>query len=438
MEITCQRESVAIVGMGYVGLTLASVLSDKGFRVYGYDTNVEIVKLLNQSCSPVFEPGVDKILKEQIGKNLFVSSTFPRQFKGSVIICVSTPIDPETHEPNLENLRAATQTIGKNIQPGSLVIVRSTVPVGTTRQIVATTIHAKAPEVFIAFCPERTIQGKALREIVDLPQIVSGIDAESGEKAAQLFSGISSKTILVSSLEAAEMIKLINNCHTDVIYSYGNEIALMAEELGLDAWELIHAANEDYPRPNLARPGFVGGGCLSKDPYILLSSFANGGYSSKLIQYTRQLNEYMPLHTARKCLEALLELKEGNVQGAKILICGFAYKGVPPTDDTRGTPALPIIEFLRKYPLDLYGQDFMVDSSVIKSFGVTPVDIIDGFRHADAAIFLNDHPNYRQFSLSTLIDKMRFPALIYDSWRILDGDIMANQHGVQYMGIGYG
>src|SRR5205814_6540904 len=152
-----------------------------------------------------------------------------------------------------------------------------------------------------------------------------------------LFRRLAPRLVPVSSLEAAEMVKLINNCHTDLIYSYGNEVALMAERFGLDPLEVIRAANVEYPRPDLAKPGFVGGGCLSKDPYILVDSARAAGYEPRLVGQARALNEHLPVHVARRFVELLRE-RRGAVTGARALVLGFAYQGWPPTDDMPGTP----------------------------------------------------------------------------------------------------
>ena len=176
--------------------------------------------------------------------------------------------------------------------------------------------------------------------------MVGGVDAESREMASALFARLTSRVIPVSSLEAAEAVKLVNNCHTDLIYSFGNEVALFAERLALDPLELIRAANVDYPRPDLARPGFVGGGCLSKDPYILIASSIAAGYEPWLVARARGLNEYLPLHVARRFVELIRETR-GAVAGGRVLLLGFAYKGWPPTDDMRGAAVLPILDVLR-------------------------------------------------------------------------------------------
>jgi UDP-N-acetyl-D-mannosaminuronic acid dehydrogenase len=151
-------------------------------------------------------------------------------------------------------------------------------------------------DVKLVMAPERTIQGQALRELVELPQVVGGLDEASRRAGVEFFGGLAETVVEVSDLETAEMVKLSNNCHTDLIYSFGNEIALIAERHGLDPLEVIRAANVGYPRPDLAKPGYVGGGCLSKDPYIMIDSA--GDYRPYLVGQARQLNEFLPVHVA--------------------------------------------------------------------------------------------------------------------------------------------
>src|SRR5262249_33585034 len=159
-----------------------------------------------------------------------------------------------------------------------------------------------------------------------------GLDEESLRAGVALFRGLARTVVPVSTLETAEMVKLANNCHTDLIYAYGNEIALLAERHRLDPLEVIRAANVEYPRPDLAKPGYVGGGCLSKDPYIMLSSA--GDRAPFLIGQARALNEYLPEHVAKTVVD-MIRQERGDSRGAVLAVLGWAYKGWPPTDDMR-------------------------------------------------------------------------------------------------------
>jgi UDP-N-acetyl-D-mannosaminuronic acid dehydrogenase len=284
--------------------------------------------------------------------------------------------------------------------------------------------------------PERTIQGQALRELEELPQVVGGLDAASGEAAAALFVRLARRVVRVSSLEAAELVKLVNNCHTDLIYGYGNEVALLAERWGLDPLEVIQAANVEYPRPDLCKPGFVGGGCLSKDPYILLSAAAATGHAPALIGAARQLNETLPVRVAERLI-ALVRRARGSTEGARLAVLGWAYKGWPPTDDMRGAPVTPMLPLFRAAGLELRGHDHLVAPEVLAGLGASPMSVEAALDGADAVLFTMNHPEYAKLDLAALLPTLRRPAVLYDAWRILDEEVV-RQAGVVYAALGYG
>ncbi len=233
----------------------------------------------------------------------------------------------------------------------------------------------------------------------------------------------------VSNLETAEMVKLSNNCHTDLIYSFGNEIALISERHGLDPLEVIRAANLDYPRPDLAKPGYVGGGCLSKDPYIMIDSA--GDREPFLVGRARALNEFLPTHVATTVVERVRAVR-GATQGARLAVLGWAYKGWPPTDDMRGTPIATMMPVFAEAGLTVLGHDPMVTDDVIRQYGGLPVSLDKAFSESDAVLVINDHPDYRALRIDSVLGANR-PAVIYDSWRILDEDAIVAA-GVHYAG----
>ena len=426
---------VGVVGLGYVGLTLAVTLAKKGFTVFGADRVPRVVEALAAGRPHLFEPGVEEAWRAFLGERLHVATTLPRDPLDAVVLCVSTPVESATHAPDLEGLRAAARAVAAGCAPDTLVIVRSTVPVGASRGVVLPELLARWGRARLAFCPERTIQGQALRELEQLPQVVGGLDDASAEAAAALFARVTPRVVRVSSLEAAELVKLVNNCHTDLIYSFGNEVALLAERAGLDPLEVIRAANVDYPRPDLSRPGYVGGGCLSKDPYILLASGKALGHEPWLVGRARALNEYLPLHVARHFL-ALLGQARGGVDGARVALLGFAYKGWPPTDDMRGAPVLAMLEVFREARLTLAGHDFLVAPQIIRDLGVEPRPLEHVFDGADGVLVVTDHPEYAKLDLGAALAQLRRPALVYDSWRILD-EAAVRAAGIRYAAIGY-
>jgi UDP-N-acetyl-D-mannosaminuronic acid dehydrogenase len=429
--------TVGIVGMGYVGLTMAVALARKGFVVYGMDASPAVLAALAERRAHVFEPGVDEGLRVVLGDRLHVGPALPAGGVDAAMICVSTPANPVTHAPELENLRAAARHVAESCRADTLVIVRSTVPVGASRNVVLPELAARwGAGARLAFAPERTIQGQALRELEELPQVVGGVDDASRDAAAVLFSRVTRRIVPVGSLEAAELVKLVNNCHTDLIYSYGNEVALMAERWGLDPLEVIRAANLDYPRPDLAKPGYVGGGCLSKDPYILMSAARAAGYTPWLVGQARGLNEHLPLRVAERVV-ALIRATRGSAEGARLSVLGWAYKGWPPTDDMRGAPILAMLPIFRAAGLDLRGHDYLVAPEVIRGLGAAPVSAEAAFDGADAVLVITNHPEYAKLDLPARLGAMRRPAVLYDSWRILDEEAV-RRAGVRYAGIGYG
>ena len=419
-----------------MGLTLAVTLARKGFTVYGMDSSDQVLHALRAKRPHLFEPGVEDGLNAFLGDRLHVGASLPSDHAvEAAILCVSTPVNPATHAPDLENLRLAARHVAEHCVRETLVIVRSTVPVGASRSVVLPELAARWPRPRVAFAPERTIQGQALRELEELPQVVGGLDDESRDRATALFARVTRRVVPVGSLEAAELVKLVNNCHTDLIYSYGNEVALMAERWGLDPLEVIRAANLDYPRPDLAKPGYVGGGCLSKDPYILMSAARASGYTPWLVGQARGLNERLPLHVAER-LVAMIRQTRGTTEGARLAVLGWAYKGWPPTDDMRGTPIVPMLPIFRAAGLALRGHDFLVRPEMVRDLGAEPMALESALDGADAVLVVTNHPEYAKLDLVRVLPSLRRPALVFDSWRILDEEAV-HAAGIRYAGIGY-
>jgi UDP-N-acetyl-D-mannosaminuronic acid dehydrogenase len=440
--------TIGVVGLGYVGLTLTAALADKGFVVHGADVSPRVIDSLSRGRPHIFEPGVAEIFAARIGSRIHVAADLPRDTVDVAVISVSTPVDEPsvrsraavgwsdgevTRRPNLANLAAAARGVAATCRPGTLVVVRSTVPVGTSRRVVLPELRAAwGDDVKLVMAPERTIQGQALRELVELPQVVGGLDEASRRAGAAFFRGLAHTVVEVSELETAELVKLSNNCHTDLIYSFGNEIALIAEQHRLDPLEVIRAANLGYPRPDLSKPGYVGGGCLSKDPYIMLDSA--GEYRPYLVGRARELNEFLPVHVAETVVRQIQELR-GATRGARLAVLGWAYKGWPPTDDMRGTPIATMMPIFSAAGITVTGHDPMVGDDVIRQYGGEPTGLDKAFTDSDAVLVINDHPDYRAIEVSQVLGAGRL-MLIYDSWRVLDGEAVAAA-GVRYAALGY-
>ena len=426
---------ICVVGTGHIGLPLAAVLADAGFEVTGYDTNDDFVSSVNTTGAAGFlEEGLDELLAKHLHKGLTLTST-PPTGQDIYIITVGTPLEPGTQRPSLDRIRVAVQRLAAGFGPDPLIILRSTVSIGTTRNVVLPELRRHTERFGLAFCPERTIEGKAIPEMRSLPQVVGGLDEQSTARAEALFRLITPKIVRVSSLEAAEMIKLINNTYRDLTFAFANEVALIAEHMGLSAGEMIHAANVDYPRSNVARPGFVGGPCLEKDALILIDSLKKIDFKPKVIEEARKINHALPDHVAQRIIKEIRGLRRAPAV-AKVLITGFAFKGRPATEDVRGSAAIPIMRRLQSSRMEVWGHDFVTPEKVIADLGARACTLEEGFEGADAVIIMNNHPGYQSAGIPELARRLRAPALLFDSWGLLTAGDFQDVPGLRYGTLG--
>jgi UDP-N-acetyl-D-mannosaminuronic acid dehydrogenase len=427
---------VVVVGLGYVGLTLAAALARAGHRIIGLERNPAVLEAINDRRAPFYEPGLDDLLKNLPDGAFTVRQRLDGVLAQTIIVCVGTGYDHSAGVPDLSDLDAAIETALDLAGTDTLIIVRSTVPVGTCRDTVLPKLAEVSPTPLMAYCPERTIQGQALAEIARLPQIIGGVDDASARRAARLFADISPAIVTVSSLEAAELIKLVCNAHTDLLYGFGNEVAFIAGALGLSSREVIDAASRDYPRPSIALPGYVGGSCLVKDPYLLMASSSAAGYRPSLVPAARIVNERLPGYVADQ-VAAWLDDQSIPVADAKVLLCGIAYKGRPETDDARGAASAIVARALAARVGTLAGHDPRLADAAIAGAGLQPIGLAAGLDGAHALVLLTDHEAYRQAPWSDLLGLMARPALVVDVWCLLP-DGAARPPWVSYRGFGRG
>jgi UDP-N-acetyl-D-mannosaminuronic acid dehydrogenase len=439
------KKVIAIMGMGYVGLTLSVVLARKGFKIYGVETNKEVVKNLKAGIPHFHEKQLKTLLiQQQRLENLNVSESLPEEKIDVYMICVGTPLNKETKEPNLNYIRNVISDVAKHMDRGSLVILRSTVPVGASRSIVIPSLERgsglKAGEDFsFAAAPERTIEGKAIQELEENSQIIGGFDEKSVSLASDLFRILTPTIVRVSSLEAAEMIKILDNSYRDVRFAYANEIANICERLNLDATELIKAANIHYPRNNIPVPSpGVGGACLSKDPYILIDFAKKSGYYAKLIKESRRINEQLPGEIVKR-IKTRLEQAGKDIKNVKIFIGGFAFKGHPETSDMRDSTTLWLLDELKKHTdvVNIYGFDPVVDKKQLEGLGINVCSTLEeGYSDADLVMFLNNHRSYLELNPFEICSSMKKPAIFYDAWRVFEAELFKNIEGIEYISVG--
>ena len=333
-------------------------------------------------------------------------------------------------------IKRVSNEIKKYLKYNDHIILRSTVKIGTTRNLVKKILDQKKISYDISFCPERTIEGKALEELRYLPQIISGDNKNAIIKSRNLFTKITNKVVNVSSLEAAEMIKLVDNMQRDVKFSISNEVALMCQNKNLDVNEIIRKGKKSYPRTNLFDPGPVGGPCLEKDTYILSTSFKKTN-KPKIALTARKLNESIPKNSV-SVIKKYFYKKNKNIKNLNILILGIAFKGIPETNDTRGTTAIELTNQLRsKLPgCKIFGFDALVEKKFYRQNKIIHVKrLYKSSYKKDIIIIHNNHKSFKNLKLDKFLNFMNKNGLIFDFWNSYSKRVYTKKN-INYISLG--
>jgi UDP-N-acetyl-D-mannosaminuronic acid dehydrogenase len=402
---------INIFGLGYVGLTLAAKLLNSGLKVNGFEINNKILFSLNEKKEAHFkEPEINKILKKAILKKRFnVSRNLDRKiFKKSInIITIGTPII--RNKIFLKSIFSVINEIKKKLQnDDSIIILRSTVKIGTTRKLE----KKFNKKINFAFCPERTIEGAALKELSLNPQIIATENPYAKKIVQNFFSIFNKNTIHVNQFEKAETIKLFDNTYRDISFSIGNEFGRICHNLGFNGNEIIKLCNKNYSRTNISMPGTVGGPCLEKDPYILLESIKIR--KKNLIFISRKINENM-IEDGLKEISKKINLKKIN----SACIIGLAFKGKPITNDLRGSLAIKIIKKLKKFnnKIDLFGLDPNIKIEEFQTIGLKKFNKKLKY---DLVIIQNNAEFIKKIGINNLKKNIKKNGIIYDFWSLFN------------------
>ncbi|HMN96805.1 MAG TPA: nucleotide sugar dehydrogenase [Phycisphaerales bacterium] len=366
-ELRARLESgqacVAVVGLGYVGLPLVRALHDAGYRVVGYDIDeTKIEKLRRGECYiEHLGPG---FFGELARSQRFVPTADPSRLgeADAILLCVPTPLGRH-REPDLSYVLDSARLCAATLRRGQLIVLESTTYPGTTREEMLPILERSGAdrglrcgaEYFVAYSPEREDPGSPGRTARELPKVVGGVDAISGDLAAALYGRFVRSVIRVSSAEVAESSKLLENIYRAVNIALVNELKVVLGAMGIDVWEVIEAAATKpfgfqafYPGPGL------GGHCIPIDPFYLTWKAKAAGHSTRFIELAGEINSAMPHHVVDRLAAALND--DGRaVRGARILVLGIAYK--KNVDDIRESPAAEIVEMLRDRGADVAYHD---------------------------------------------------------------------------------
>jgi nucleotide sugar dehydrogenase len=427
--------TAAVVGLGFVGLTFALTLADAGVNIQGIEKDPKVRENLRNGVPHFYERGLEPMLKEHVGDTMSIHADVSEVDSDIYVLCVNTPLN-EDENIDTSALQGAAREVGENLSVHDLVIVRSTVVTGTCRDIVVPTLEAASDLVagqdfFVAYAPERTVAGNALNELKSLPQVIGGINRSSADYASQLFQMFSKTTVPVSSLEAAETVKLLNNSYRDLRFAFANETAKLCNEWGLDTHEVIHAANEGYDRNQIPSPSpGVGGACLTKDPYFLDLSSERRGYDSVLPTAAREVNETMIDYVAEKIRRFLDERVDG---GTKVFVMGMAFKGEPETSDIRHSPSIEVCELLAEFVDELVVYDPVVEQEQLAQPDRMVVESPEeGFADADCVMIMTNHRSFERLNVHDLANGMNDPSLLFDPWAVLYSEEVTSLSKVTY------
>jgi UDP-N-acetyl-D-mannosaminuronic acid dehydrogenase len=392
--VNVMSKKMCVLGLGYVGLPTASMFATHGFSVTGVDTNPKIIEGINTGEVHIKEPGLRAFVHDALRTgNLKVQETPEKA--DIFIICVPTPITGEK-KAYLEYVKSASESILPFLEKGCLVVIESTVPPGTTTNVVIPILERTGlktgRDFYVAYCPERVMPGNILKEMIENDRMIGGIDNSSNLYAKKIYQAFVKGHIYLTDTVTAEFVKLIENTYRDVNIALANELALIAEESEIDVWNAISLANK-HPRVNIHRPGpGVGGHCIGVDPYFLVEKSPK---HSRLIQLSREINNTMPDH--------VVELIESSVQSLKkpkITIFGIAYKGN--IDDTRESPGLKVVSLLQRkgYKMSIYDPYVGNEKYPSENFD-------DAVTDSDCIVILADHKEFQNIDLEDLVQKMR-------------------------------
>lgn len=384
---------LVVVGLGYVGLPLAIEATRAGLRVHGLDTDQPILDGLGNGTSHIGDV-TDADVRVALRSGFSVGSD-PQvvSIAQAVIMCIPTPL--RDGSPDLGAVVDASRAVGSHVSPGTLVVLESTTYPGTTEEVVvpelARASGLRVPgDLLVAYSPERIDPANEIWNLRNTPKVVGGIDEESRSAAAALYGQFCDVVVPASSVRAAEMAKLLENTYRHVNIALVNELALVADDLGVDIFEVIELASTKpfgfqsfYPGPG------VGGHCIPIDPHYLSYRLRSLGRGFRFVELAREINDSMPAFVCLRVMESLND-RQLSVAGSQILLAGVSYKAN--VGDVREAPSIPIVRRLRAMGADVCFVDPHVEELEVDGLPVTKIeDLVEGATQCDLLLVVTPH-----------------------------------------------
>jgi UDP-N-acetyl-D-mannosaminuronic acid dehydrogenase len=430
--IETRRVTLAVIGLGYVGLPVACVFARAGFRVIGLEIRSDRVEMINAGRSPIEgeEPGLAELLADVVGSGRLQATTDYQALREAdvVLIGVETPVDAQ-HRPAYLALSAACRDLGRVLRPGMLVVVESTLAPGTMDGLVRPTLEEASGllagrDFYLGTCPERVMPGKLLANLRRMSRVCGGSTPATAQAMIALYRHIVEADLDPADMVTAELVKTTENAYRDVQIAFANEVALICEAAGGDVWRVRELVNKS-PSRQMHLPGAgVGGHCIPKDPWLLAHG-GNGRADVRLIPAARAINEHMPLHVANMVVEALQAAGRRPAESG-VAVLGYSY--LEDSEDTRNSPSESLVARLGELGI----QVSVHDPWVAEYRG----DLWQRVRGCDAAVLMVAHRAYRDLDLATLAATLRTPILV-DGRHVFESS-RASAAGLSYYAVGLG
>lgn len=419
--------SICVVGLGHIGLPLLTHLLKKKDFITGYDKNLSSISKIKSQNLNFFEKGLNSLIKYNLNnKKIRLSDKFSEINASVYIVCIGS--DLINNKVNNKNLVSILKKVAKKIYKNNLILIRGTVQVGFTKLIAKNVLERISGlkcgrDFFIGYIPERIVEGNAISELENLPQLVSGVTKSCLIKSIKFCNHFFSKVIETSSTEEAEIIKLSSNSFRDLNFAFANEIARIANIYNLSGHKLIKKANLGYERNSIAKPSLgVGGFCLPKDIF-LFNKMVNKKLDGYELTISRKINEYSLKRISSKIIKLH---KENFSKESKILILGATFKGLPETIDIRNSPSIILSKELAKsgiknYIFDFRGKEIAKNNKLIKNL-IFNLKLIKNY---DFIILSNNNPAYSDLIIDQLSKKKigKQKKIIFDSWDLVDEEV---------------
>lgn len=396
-------KKVCVVGLGYIGLPTALIAAQHGLEVIGYDINAERIEGINNNSPLIDEPELKEILATVNSEHTFYATT-QAQPADYFIITVPTPCTSEK-KADLSYVHHAIKTILPLINKGNVIILESTIPVGTStriaQQIEEDTGMTCGVDFYFAHCPERVLPGKIFYELIHNERIIGGVTQSCVEQARSFYTYFVQAPMHAADAATAEMVKLVENSSRDVAIAFAHQVAQMAEQQGIEPRRVIELANK-HPRVNILNPSCgVGGHCIALDPWFLIETFPE---ETELLRTARAINDHRPQIIMTKILQAVEVWEQKHGTHPEILLLGATYK--PDVDDLRESPALYIAqELTKKIPTTLVCEPHVTDNLLSEKFQLSPTDLTTSIASADIVVGLVKHTIFTTINTTQLADK---------------------------------